>query len=678
MPDNQIDNNINNIDQNHMFEEIQPGPTQANNIPVVEQPDVQGAVSSNPMTDPNSEYQQYSEDYYEATDFYVGEPEVQVTQNKDSKSFTQSDWFQKLSDFLIKKWYLILGGVILVASLFVAASFIFSTPLSPYGPSDFLELSARIEGPTTSPSASPGQWKVVIENKNQVTIEDVRVDLDFDPAFKYLKAVTPDPSVPTGEQYTFSSLPANSSTIIQFEGSLVGVIDEEPQMIGTVSYTPLPLRGQPNSQRVVSIQGLITKITRPVISVSIVPFEQVIANGSEAQLTISFENQSEREIQDLRIRVQYPDRGTFELTESQLQLSNLSDIQTQPNDGNNIWFISSIPRLQKQTLLIKGRLSGAEGVRQPFTVEIGARGENNQFTTIASTSTDITIKADPLVLTTYIDGRSDLGTFKSGERLKFVVDYQNKGSSTLNDVAISMFIDDPANILDYSTIAFIGGDRGNETNEVIKWEGNGTPQLSRLNPQQKGSISFQIQVKEDARFIQTALNQNRYTLQPRVQAQASNLDLFEIAGSVYKAQGDMNFVQEIADSVVSETNTNEALVKVTWTITSKQNELINTRVTAVSSLPDDAFLVDATTPIGEKANITYDDATGRLTWSPGRVLSYAGASNPAVTVTLTFKIQSTSGAFAGIQLFDQPQITALDDFTGARYEKTDGSARVRR
>ena len=82
-------------------------------------------------------------------------------------------------------------------------------------------------------------------------------------------------------------------------------------------------------------------------------------------------------------------------------------------------------------------------------------------------------------------------------------------------------------------MVFSGGVNGNLNNRVIQWRGAGVPQLVNLTPQVKGSVIYTIKVKDGNQFVQSSLNQNTYTLRPRVQGKANNLGQIEVAGDLY-------------------------------------------------------------------------------------------------------------------------------------------------
>jgi hypothetical protein len=698
----------NSQDQNHMFPE-QSGPNP--NLPEQQtsqpggyqpminvQPDIQenpeAVVYNNPMTnaqnpgyyDPNNQYSNYSYQQNQAvyqnpsnSYFQIGpEPEVQKTQNKDTKATSKFN-LKKIGDWLLAKWWLVLLVVIALAVCVVGAYSFLNKPKG-YTPTDFTQVNGRIQAPTSSPSGSPSRWNVVIQNKESVSIQNLKVKLNFDRTFKYTKPINPDPSTPQGDTYDFSSLAAQgqgtSEIIIQFEGVLSGNIDEEAVMSGEITYTPTPLLNTPNNTRSVSISAAKTRITAPEIRIDMTPSEQSVQNGSEVELNINFENLSERELKDLRVRMSYPDRGGFTYLSSQLSLSG-SDPKTRPDDGNNVWFINTLPRLQQQNLKVRGNVLGAEGVKQNFSVEIAIKTNNNDYQTLATTSRDVLVTAQPLVISTTINGKDASKSFDPGETLRVDVNYQNKGTTTLKNVEVFAFIDDPADVLDYSTITFDGGYSGNINNRVLQWRGSSNPQLVNLSPQVSGKFTYSVRVKSGESFLKSSLNQTSYTLRPRAQSKAGNVQQVEFAGELYKAKGDLQFEQKITPGKIDPNQANKQTFTITWTLKTRQNKVNDPVVETISNLPPTSWQQSSISPAANADKLSYDPLTGKITWKPGNLESYTGLSSPLVSISFDLIVVAPEGSStSNVELFKAAKITGVDDFTGERYDRTGPPAKT--
>ncbi len=640
----------------------QPNPRQyAENIPTQYQQ----------VSNSNQFYQNIQQDVQTNPYFQVGPEQIAQPTSPSVLSKLNSFSFGKIGTFLAAKWWLVAGiaAVLVIGSIGIFAYLRYQS--TPQG--DFANVEARIEGPSSSPSGSPNRWKVTINNREKVSIQQIEVKLEFDRSFRFSKPINPDPADPKGNLYKLASLAplgqGTSDAIITFEGVLSGSIDEETVMKGEVVYTPTPLLGKQNSKRSIPIQATKTRITAPEIKVEMIPTQQEVQNGNEAELAVYFENLSERELKDLRIRMIYPAKGSFSYTSSELALSSSADIKTKPDDGNDIWFISSLPRLKKQTLKIRGNLNGADGVKQTFGVEIGIKTADG-YQTLQSTTRDITVSSQPLIISTKLSGRDENRTFAPGEMLTFEVSYQNKSTATLKDVELFGSVDDSADILDYSTLQFVGGVSGNINNRVVQWRSSGVPQLANLAPQVKGTVTYTARVKSGNEFIKSGLNQTAYTLRPNIEAKAVNLPQIKAGGELYKARGDINITQKIEVDTTAENSQNRKTYNITLTLDSKQNAVNDVTYETSTILPPSSWLQSSISPATFADKISYNQQNGKIVWKIGKVNGYTGISNPVVSVTFKMVVEVAPGkSFAGIEILGDGKLIGVDDFTGEEYLK---------
>jgi uncharacterized repeat protein (TIGR01451 family) len=605
------------------------------------------------------------------SDFQVVSPE-QVPQQPLPNKFNQST--KGIGAWIIKRWYLLLAGVAAVGIFFVGVVVYLNQPKTPTGAFD--NVTATISAPSTLPAGSPGKWKVTISNKEATSIQNINLQLHFDKSFKFSSSINPDPAEtdPSGYLYKIASLDAagkgGSDTIIQFEGTLTGQIDEDTIMKGDINYTPSILASTTNNRRAGKVTPTKTRITAPEIKVDLSSFTDVVQNGGEGEIIANITNTSERDLRDLRIRMVYPDKGSFNYLSSELADSN-GDKKTNPDNGKNEWVLATLPRLKQETLRVKGNVYGQDGVKVTFRLEIDVRTTSREYQTLATTSKDISIQSQPLVVTTRIDGKDSNKTFSPGEQLTFVVAYQNQSTNTLKNVEITGFVDDTADILDYSTTAFVGGDRANVNNRSIIWQGNNVPQLVNLTPQVKGELRFTIQVKKDENFIKTNRPQNNYIITPKASAKAANLQNIDVAGDVYKATGQLQFTQEIKDMGTDPTNATKRIYRVIWTLNSRQSNVNSVVVTTKSGLPVGSWRQGTVKPEAINSQINYDKSNGQITWSPGRVPAYSGiGTNPSISISFDLQTDSNS-----TELFQPTQITGLDDFSSEKYTLTGPNGR---
>ncbi|MBC7472234.1 MAG: hypothetical protein H7196_03185 [candidate division SR1 bacterium] len=625
-------------------------------------------VNSNFDPQQNNYYQNIQQQLAENPYFEVLKP-VENNKNLDNdKKLGKKPFlpFDMLGDFLIKRWWLLIVISVLI-TLITVALYTFVLRQDKPG-SDYTNVEARIEGPKTLPAGSPGTWKIIIQNREAVSINQIEIKLKFDKSFKYFKKINPDPIDIGGSSYKLAKLEAvgkgTSDAIISFEGLLVGSIDEDALMLGEISYVPTPLLNKQNSRIVVPITPQRTSITASEIKADLSTSQSVIQSGNEIEITLKFQNFSEKELSDLRIKLSYPDKS-FVYSSSELTLTSSTSLKLKPDDGNNIWYITSVPRLQTQILKVKGVINGAEGVKQTFVSEIGIKN-GSDYSVLQTTPAGITITSQPLLITTSVDNKESYPYFSPGETLNFSLVYQNRSNQTLNNIEISASIDDPSDLIDYSTLKY--GD-GNLNNRIVQWRASGVKQLENLPPQAKGTLKFTAQVKKEGQFIKSGINQTAYVLKLVVDGKALNLPSTRFESSGYKATAYIHEDQKIKRIIGVSLPPTQRLYEVTWTLETAQNRVNDVVINTSTNLPPSAWNQSSVLPASMSNKLSYNPLNGNISWKPGSIESYTGISNPLVSVSFKLLVDiSNGGSFSGLQIIKPVYGQGLDDVTGEKYE----------
>jgi hypothetical protein len=620
---------------------------------------------------PNNYYQNVQQQVSQNPYFQVHEPVQPQQPQQTLKSIIKPNKqpflpFDALGDFLIRRWWLVLIISILIALITVS---LYTFVLRQEKPgSDFTNVEASIEGPKTLPSGSPGVWKIQIQNRESVSINQIEVKLNFDKSFKYFKKINPDPTDIAGKSYKLANLQAvgqgTSDAIISFEGLLNGNIDEDTLMSGEISYVPTPLLNKQNSRITVPILSQNTLITAPEIKAELSMSKPIIQSGNEVEITLKFQNFSEKELSDLRIKLSYPDKS-FVYSSSDLTLTSSTSVKLKPDDGNNIWYITTLPRLQTQILKVRGIINGAEGVKQTFTSEIGIKN-GSDYNVLQTIPADVTITAQPLFLTTSIDNKGQNPYFAPDENLNFIVTYQNKSNQTLNNIEVFASLDDPSDLIDYTTLKY---EDGIVSNRIIQWRSSGVKQLESLAPQGKGTLKFSAKVKGESQFIKSGLSQNAYTIKMIAEGKALNLPQTRFEGFAYKAEGSLTAKQEVKQVVDTTLPSTQRLYEVTWSIKTAQNRINDIIITSSTNLDPSSWNQASIKPAIMSNKISYNPLNGSIIWKPGNVEGYAGVSNPTVSVSFRLLVDvTTGGSFSGSQLLKPASGQGSDDVTSKKYD----------
>jgi hypothetical protein len=601
-----------------------------------------------------------------------------------SKTNGLKNFWNKIQTFILKKWWLILLVVIALSLIFVStfAYIIFQSQNNQSLKYD--NISLKITGPDTVSKGSPETWEVSIQNKEESSLSNVVISLNLDPNFEFIQSESITPDNPKGTQYTINRLDGNnnglSQGLIKFKGTSKGNIDEDIIITGSITYTPDSLVRLKNAGRVdentntrlsLPLPQKTTRTTAAKIALFMATKDDIVANNAEAQVNLEIENLSERDIKDLRIRYYYPQGFTY--TDSILSQDSSLSTKKKPDEGNNIWLINNLARLNKQKLILNGTVTGTGGISLTFRADLEIRN-GDRWESISTISRDVTLASKPLVLATSIENNN--GLFTPGQTLNFIVNYENQGTNTVRDAEIIGSVQDPADILDWSTLQFEGGNRGSTNNKTITWAGNNLPQLANLGIRAKGQLRYSIKVKQEATFINTIRDQGEYILVPQASANGKNIQPIQVIGETLKAKGDINFVQKITPLPFSEGQLNKRRFRVSWELTNKQNQVDLVVIRTRTVLPQNSWVPSSITPVNKASQIVYNPQNGEIIWNAGIIPSYSGISKPSVNISFDFEVEDTIGGSSKIELYKEISITGKDNFTQEQFAKASPSSSV--
>jgi hypothetical protein len=544
-------------------------------------------------------------------------------------------------------------------------------------PTKFLNVSAKIEAPKSLSQGTPGTWNLLINNNEQTQIENIEVELKYDDNFQFVKGINQQPENLTGNLFKIARLDSvnsgESQTVISLQGLVTGQVDLASVMQGRVSYTPSTIINEPDSRRLIDIPAVQTKITSPEIKVTLDPATSSIQNGGEETFTIKVKNTKQTDYQDLKLRMNYPAGNTFTYISSEFSNDSNGSSSDTPDDGDDTWLISRLPGLSEQTLILKGRITVKSQQKISFGVELSLKTDKTNYQTITKVFKDISVASETLSLTTYIE--KDDRTFTPGERLKFVVNYENKSQTVIKNAEILASIEDKANLLDLKTISFIGGNRPYEINNQIQWTGNNTPQLVTVGPTATGRIEYEVEVKQNV--IREKLSQGDYVIKPNVSMKAINLQDVYASGEVYKMRSNFGFVatQPIEVNIAKSTNTNRRKYKMSWSLNNEQSQTDDIVVRSSTKLPPATWQSTIISPSEQAKNFSYNPSNGEIVWKVDKLEPFTGNEGKN-QIVINFEIIIELQNQSGLVILEAPTVSAKDNFTGSIFNLSGEESKI--
>jgi hypothetical protein len=616
---------------------------------------------------------EYSNDSYFNIDQNNDKPK---TNNLLVKQGAVLQKWQQIQQFLLKKWWLTLLVVSAVGIIFVTIFAFFNLQKGPLVDNKYENINLRLLGPSELSKGSPEVWRVIIENKEKTPLQNVVVELNFDRNFEFIKSITPSSDNKEGTKYSFSRLDGVGEGIdkqkIEIQGATKANTNESIVMSGKISYTPDTLVKAQNqgklakgieTRRTLLLPDIKTITTNSTIAGEFRARDDIIQNNGEEEITLKYRNTGNKDIRDLRVRINYPEN--FKYASSEFKKDSFSPTQNSPDNGNNLWNINNFPAFGEHTLSVKGIVEGTSGQTIKFTAEIEIRN-GSEWQPLYKIDREISIASKPLVIKAEINGKNGNQLFNPGETVTITVNYSNQGVNIVRNVNLSATIDDPSDLLDWNTVQFAGGGRGSISDRTVRWISNNIPELASLQVKASGQVSFSVKVKEGNEFLKTYRNQQDYNITPKAFASGQNIQEISYTGDTYRATGDISFTQKSKFVSVDPLNQNLKRYNITWELRNVQNKVNNITIKTRSPLNALAWQPSSITPLNRINQLTYNSSTGDIIWKLESLAPYSGISNPVAILSFDLVTQSPQD----LTLIENVTMTGYDDLTGQKYEKS--------
>lgn len=537
------------------------------------------------------------------------------------------------------------------------------------------KVAITVEAPREVPIGSTREWTVSVKNNNPVSILDTRATLLLDQNFKYQRDTSTGASFDQrSTTYFLRELKPDETKIIRFEAQILGAIQETSTLQVKVQFSPQSTTA-PQTLEVLS-EKYTTTIVSSDIRAEIQKEQELVEVGSDAKIVFQFENISDKDIENIRVRVRLPEEGSFTYRSSQLDQGSLG-VNTRPTESNNTWIIPILPRKSVFALTVNGSIPTAAKTEIPFTFEIASLSADKEWKKIIEKSDTLRSTPQSLAITTYINGVQEF--FRPSTNLEIVIEYENKSTKSLSNVEISSIINDPANVLDYSRLNVLTG-TPSVNNKRLVWRGAALPELASLGPGARGVLRYQVPVKSLELALNSNLEQDKYTLQPIAEAKQDQNTLSATSQVIYKMQGAINFVQkaeeikDVSQTVFRNDAGSFKVVRLTWEIGTIQNKISNLEIrtsTNLTSLFGSIFNPQSITPADYLDKLLYNESTGEIVLTQPTVDNYLGVSKSKLIITFDIKVPESAtvnGNYSSVTVLNKVTVTATDDITKENYK----------
>jgi len=511
-------------------------------------------------------------------------------------------------------------------------------------------VTVSFEGPSQVDNTEITKYVINYKNDNYVALKNVEIDLQYPENFQPTDSVNLKILSTTTSKFFIPDIKAKSEGTVELKGIFYAPQNYPVILQASILYTPSNQGAQLSNSSQIGVT-----VTKSPVTLNLTA-PQSASDGDSVEYVIDYSSVDVREMDNIQVRVDFPDG--FEFTGSEPQAS----------EKNAYWYVGTLQPNQTGQIRIQGKLQGDAGSSKTITASLGSADQSGQFSVYQKMDATTQMIAPVLSITQSLAGNTN-NIVNAGDTLSYVVVYKNSGTIGLRDDIVTVQLQ--GNVLDLSKLKLNSGSFDSNTN-IITWKASDIPALASIAPGQGGEIDFSVPVKQvipvsgpndkdfeittvakiDSPDIPTPVNSNKTI-------SSNTLDL-KLASKVIFANQAFYKDQTIPNSGPIPIQVGkETTLTIHWSITSVSNDLANAKV--ISSLPSGVQWKGVISPQGE--NITFDSRTNQIEWDAGSVAAGAGVISPAKTVAFQVSVTPESSQVGGpIPLINALTLTATDTF----------------
>ncbi|MFH0831025.1 MAG: hypothetical protein V1895_03125 [Parcubacteria group bacterium] len=513
-------------------------------------------------------------------------------------------------DFLSRRrWWFIAGGLALILIIV----FVVLIVQRRAGDGVVSQVQVAIEGPEQVTLGSDVTYTIKTVNNSNKSLENTRLLLIYPDGFSYTSSDPKADNTP-GTEYTFGTLDPGSGRDILVSGRLVGGVQTEQHLLARLQFT------LPGSSEVLQAEATFTtKIETAGFSFDVDAPETAMPNN-KVNLSVSLENNENDPLTGLQVRAIYP--GGFDF----------GSADPGPDSEERIWNIASLGKGEQRKIALEGVLGGAAGEIKRFVFEAGVLDPDGQFIRQAEVEKAIKLVQPAVTVTQALNGQQADAAVDGGDKLDYVVTFENTGSTGLSNLVLEVSFSNGA--WDSSSLVVKDGGALQEGN-IIRWDGVVVPQLRTLGARQKAEVGFEVRPYSEITVDDATDKHLATTSTPRIKVGTATSDGNPITVK-YRAGISIGVTATPVSGANPPTVAKETVYEVSWTVTNLYNDLSGARF--VGNVPPGSEFVASSGSVTAGEELVYNQNTQQILWNIGRVPANAGKLTPTLTAKFRIKI----------------------------------------
>lgn len=515
-------------------------------------------------------------------------------------------------------------------------------------------IAIEISGPVAVDGGKELVLDVTVTNKNSIDLQlaDLRVVFPDgtrspDDLGEELKRLT-DP---------IGDLSAGASSKKQVRAVLFGQQNEKKNIVLEVEY------------RVAGSNAIFTKektvevvVTSSPVNLSVSSLKEVNSK-QDIEFVVDLVSNSPQILKNVIVRGDYGFGFTY------------SGADPKPFLGQNVWRVGDLQPGEKRTIRVRGKLEGQDGEDRTFHFSAGVQGASDpkvmqpEFLSVSQT---VAIRKPFVSLDMTLDG-SAAGQYavSAGRPVRGEIAWANNLPTKIRNVKITVKLGGA--VLDKASVKAVDGFYNSIDNTIV-WDQKTSNAFVEMSPGDAGRLSFTFaSVAQEVGQLDRFKNAE-IVVEASVQgSRTDGADVSEVLATPVAKKirfaSDLAALARSARSLGAFTNTGPippraeqaSTYTIIWSLTNTTNTIDS--VQAVATLPSYVTWIGNVNPPAE--NVSYDAATGVVTWNVGEVKAGVGFS--AAPRQLQFQVSilpSVSQIGTSPILVGDLMIQGVDRYTG--------------
>ncbi len=505
--------------------------------------------------------------------------------------------------FHANKWYFL---AIFVSAIIIFALAYFAFKKPPVVAVKEANVSIAVEVPQTVPGGGEAVYKITVQNNDNQKLVSLQLELAY-PDGVVFESSSPKPINLSGSVFNVPDLISGQNAAIFVKAKVNGNVNDEKILNIRLHYKYSNFNSEFIKQQTATVRlvasDVLVEISGP----------QSANNAQLIVYSIKYQNNSDHDIQNARIKLTYPDGFSFAGANPAADL------------GNNSWNLGILPKAGSGKIEIQGTfVSVNPGESKTALAEFLILGNDGMYFSQNNASFTTLISSLPLLVSQELNPLRKNDIIKPGDSLTFRVRYQNNASTEVKGVNIAVSLDSKA--IDLASITAQGGQVNNNS---ILWNASSVPQLESLAPNESGELSYSIKVNNPA----TKDASKNLTVVSSIKIKSNEYDAYFSGNPVTLkisspsgVSSALTFVSGQLPPQVGRSTT----YKIKISLTNSSNDFGSGVMSAFIPLGPNALVSGSVTP-SESTNVQFDQSTGKLLWNFGTLPANTGRfSQPKV------------------------------------------------